>query len=334
MGMGKGSRRKFLQQTGTLAGGAFATGLTPAAAAASAQASSTSAPRLSRTQKLRALLQKPGLVTAPEAYTVIGGKLAEAHGFEAVYIGGSMMAGTHLGVPDWGVITTTELVNIAGRIAREISIPAIVDADQAGETALNAYRTVQEYERAGIAALHIEDSLNPKHADQWRSDFAQTSSASHVQSLEKMLLRIEAAHDARSDPDFVIIARTDAQEFDDIIRRGNAFAEAGADVFMAEWLRSMTPEQIDRIASEVPLPLLGINQPMSKVRNTKLKINIWTGIISGPAMALNDTILRDLKEHQEIQNRPDVGRLSEDTRNRVADRAKYTELAEKWTATR
>ena len=90
-----------------------------------------------RARALRARLQQPGLLVAPEAYTVIAGKLAEAHGFEAIYIGGNMMSMTYLGVPDWGIITTPEMVDIAGRIAREVSIPALVDADQAGETSLN-----------------------------------------------------------------------------------------------------------------------------------------------------------------------------------------------------
>ncbi|MBI2835508.1 MAG: isocitrate lyase/PEP mutase family protein, partial [Acidobacteria bacterium] len=321
--MDKESRRKFIQQTGALAGGAFAAGLTPAAAA--------STPKLSRTQKLRARLQQPGILIAPEAFTPVTAKIAEANGFEAIYIGGSMMSATYLTVPDWGVINPTDMAQIAGRIAREVSIPAIVDADQAGETALQVYRTVQEYERAGIAAMHMEDSLNPKHADQ-RSGFAGTPSASHVQSLERMLLRIKAAVDARSDPDFVIIARTDEQELDQIIRRGNAFAKAGADVFMAEWLRSYKVEQIDRIAREVPLPLLGINLPKRQIENTGLKINIFTGIVSGPAMALSNTIYRELKQNQEVQSLPER-RLPEELRNRVMNWDTYAKLSEQWRAT-
>ncbi len=145
------SRRHFLQRAAT-AGGAVALGVTaaPPAEAGAAQAAQAAVP-LSRARRLRNLLQRPGLLVAPEAYTVIAGKLAEANGFEVIYIGGNMMSMTYLGVPDWGVITTTDMVEIAGRIAREVSIPAIVDADQAGETSLNVYRTVQQYERAGIA---------------------------------------------------------------------------------------------------------------------------------------------------------------------------------------
>jgi len=141
----RSSRRHFLQRAGT-AGGAIALGLTgaPALEASAAQVPAAAAPA-SRAGRLRGLLQRPGLLVAPEAYTVIAGKLAEARGFEAIYIGGNMMSMTYLGVPDWGVITTTDMVEIAGRIAREVSIPAIVDADQAGETSLNVFRTVQLY---------------------------------------------------------------------------------------------------------------------------------------------------------------------------------------------
>jgi 2-methylisocitrate lyase-like PEP mutase family enzyme len=134
------SRRDFLHRAGAAAGGAFALGVTPPAADAAAAQAPAAVPA-TRAAKLRALLQRPGLVVAPEAYTVIAGKLAEAHGFDAIYIGGNMMSMTYLGVPDWGVITTTDMVEIAGRIAREVSIPSIVDADQAGETSLNVYRT-------------------------------------------------------------------------------------------------------------------------------------------------------------------------------------------------
>jgi 2-methylisocitrate lyase-like PEP mutase family enzyme len=183
------SRRNFLQQA---AAGAVALGLTaPAPAdAAATQAAPTPAPP-SKAARLRALLRQPGLLVAPEAYTVIAGKLAEARGFDAIYIGGNMMSMTYLGVPDWGVITTAEMVDIAGGIAREVGIPAIADADQAGETSLNVYRTVQQYERAGIAALHIEDSRNPKKMETWAGPGGPTTSA--LQSIEQMRERLEAA---------------------------------------------------------------------------------------------------------------------------------------------
>jgi hypothetical protein len=139
------SRRDFLQRAGAAVGGAVTVGVSsrPAVAAAEQGLAAAASPSPTRARKLRLLLERPGLVVAPEAYTVIAGKLAEARGFDAIYIGGNMMSLTYLGVPDWGVIAPPEMVEIAGRIAREVSIPAIVDADQAGETSLNVHRAVR-----------------------------------------------------------------------------------------------------------------------------------------------------------------------------------------------
>ena len=250
----RAARRRFLEQAGAAAGGAVALGLSATPALGASPAQSPPAPT-SKAGRLRSLLRRPGLLVAPEAYTVIAGKLAEARGFEAIYIGGNMMSMTYLGVPDWGVITTTDMVDIAGRIAREVSIPAIADADQAGETSLNVYRTVQLYERAGIAGLHIEDSRNPKKMEMWAGPGGPTTSV--LQTIEQARERIAAAVDARTNPDFVIISRTVAEDADAIIRRGIAFAQAGADVVMNS-LTGMSADQINRIASEIPVPLLGI----------------------------------------------------------------------------
>ena len=319
------SRRDFLQHAATAASATAALGLSadPAEAAQTAPA----APPLSKARKLRNLLQKPGLIIAPEAYTVIAGKLAEAHGFEAIYIGGNMMSLTYLGVPDWGVITTAELVEIAGRIAREVSIPAIVDADQAGETSLNVYRTVQQYERAGIAALHIEDSRNPKKMETWAGPGGP--STSQLQSVEQMRERIEAAVDARTDPDFVIIGRTVAEDPDAVIRRGVAFAQAGADVVMNSFT-AMTADQINRIAREVPVPVLGIGVPKSHLSGTRMKVNIYPNIVSVAVLSLCDTIFRELKENGEVSNRAP---LTPEVLTRITGAATYAELAKRWLAT-
>jgi 2-methylisocitrate lyase-like PEP mutase family enzyme len=305
-----------------------ALGLTaaPAAQAPTAQASTAATTTMSRAGRLRSLLLKPGLVVAPEAYTVIAGKLAEARGFEAIYIGGNMMSMTYLGVPDWGVITTTDMVDIAGRIAAEVSIPAIVDADQAGETSLNVYRTVRQYEGAGIAALHIEDSRNPKKMETWAGPGGPTTSA--LQSIEQMRERLAAAVEARSDPDFIIIGRTVAEEANVVIRRGIAFAEAGADLVMNS-LTGMTAEEINRIARELPVPLLGIGVPKAHLPGTRMKVNIYPNMVSGAAMALCDAMLRELKENGEVTSRP---ALAPDVLGRVTSAARYSELAKRWLA--
>jgi 2-methylisocitrate lyase-like PEP mutase family enzyme len=322
------SRRHFLRSAGTAAGGAVALGMGVTSAAAAAQAPPpTQAAPMSKGARLRALLRSPGLLIAPEAYTVIAGKLAEARGFDVIYIGGNMMSMTYLGVPDWGVITTTDMVDIAGRIAREVSIPAIADADQAGETSLNVYRTVRLYEQAGIAALHIEDSRNPKKMETWAGPGGPTTTA--LQSIEQMRERLEAAVDARTDRDFVIIGRTVAEDANVVIRRGVAFAQAGADVVMNS-LTGFSAEEINRIAREIPVPLLGIGVPKTHLPNTRMKVNIYPNMVSGAAMALADAMFRELKENGEATPRAP---LTPDVLSRVTNTATYSELAKRWLST-
>ena len=320
------SRRDFLQHAGTAIGAAaLGTIGHPETAAAQTAPAAQATGTVSRAARLRTLLRAPGLLIAPEAYTVIAGKLAEARGFDAVYIGGNMMSTTYLGVPDWGVITTSELVEIAGRIAREIFIPAIVDADQAGETSLNVYRTVQQYERAGIAAMHIEDSRNPKKMETWAGPGGPTTTA--LQSIEQMRERLQAAVDARRDRDFVIIGRTVAEDANAVIRRGIAFAEAGADVVMNTL--AFSADEINRIAGELPVPLLGIGVPKTSLTGTRMKVNIYPNIVSSAAMALCDTMFRELRETGETSRPP----LTSDVLSRVTSTSTYAELAKRWLST-
>jgi 2-methylisocitrate lyase-like PEP mutase family enzyme len=323
------TRRHFLQQAGTVVGSALALGTTASqpAEAARAQGPLAAAGVVSRARRLRLLLQRPGLVVAPEAYSVIAGKLAEAHGFDAIYIGGNMMSMTHLGVPDWGIITTPEMVDIAGRIAREVSIPAIVDADQAGETSLNVFRTVQLYERGGIAGLHIEDSRNPKKMETWAGPGGPNTT--ELQPIEQMRERLQAAVNARSDRDFVIIGRTVAEDPAVVIRRGVAFADAGADLVMNS-LTGMSAEQINRIAREIPVPLLGIGVPKTHLAGTQLKVNIHPNIVSSAAVALCDEIFRELKDNGEVSSRRPV---APETLARITGATTYSELAKQWLTT-
>jgi hypothetical protein len=162
-GVENASRRDFISKsaavTGTLVAAAAATVPGVATAAAPAQAARPQ----TATEKFRALLRRPGLTVVPEAHSVFAARLAEINGFECIYTGGNMISAMHLGFDDYGIVSISELIQIGGHIARGVEIPAVVDSDQLGETALTVYRHVQEYERAGIAALHVEDTKNPKH---------------------------------------------------------------------------------------------------------------------------------------------------------------------------
>ena len=282
----------------------------------------------SKTARLRALLKKPGIAMVPEAHSLFAARLAELNGFDAIYIGGNMMSAMYLGLEDWGLINTVELVEIAARIAGGVVVPAIVDADQGGETSLNVFRSIQAYERAGLAAFHIEDTRNPKHMGQGKSE---------LMPLAEMLLRISAAVDARTDPDFLIIARSDCLilgpnvgQADEAIRRGNAFAKAGADAFFCVGMRT---DQIARLAREVPIPLIALNVPMPDLRDTGVKLAIHAVQIYQPAMKLYETMILELKEQGQFQRRDDR-RLSPETAAKVMRTGEYQRLAEQWTTLR
>lgn len=336
------SRRDFIQQTAVLAGGALAGGVTPAAAQAPAAGASRSLPRGAA---LRALFKKPGVHVAPEAFSVRAAMLAESHGFEVLYIGGAMMSGLHLGLSDWGLITMTEMVEISGRIADSVSIPVIADADQAGETALNVYRTAKSFSKRGVAACHIEDSVNPKHMG---------GAGNRLQPVEEWVERLTAAVEGRDNPDFVVIARTDAffnagqagaagakspEVEKETIRRGIAAAKAGADAFM---IVNLLPDAalFDRIGNAVGLPLIDIFQPVRLAeKSSRYKISLHPTMWSR-AMSVYETMLEDLKKNGELP-RPGGGASS--TAGTTAaparptvrdDTAAYRRIADRWATVR
>lgn len=318
--MDPSTRRGFVKRAAMAAGGVAAS-VSSAGAESGAQAGARPA---SKTERLRALLQTPDVTVVPEAYSVFTARLAEINGFDAIYVDGNMMAGMYLGIEDWGLIDTSELVEIGGRIARGVSVPAIVDCDQGGETALNVYRSVGAYERAGIAGLHIEDTRNPKHMGPGRSE---------LMPLDEMLVRISAAVDARTDPNFVIIARSDCLilgpnrgDADEAIRRGTAFAEAGADAFFCVAMRS---EQVGRIANEVPIPLIALNVPVPDVKDTRLKMDIHAVSVYPAAAKLYETMILELKDGGQFDRREDR-RLSRETVERVLNIPEYRTLADEW----
>ena len=198
---------------------------------------------------LRRLLAEPGMLVAPGAYDGVSARLIEAAGFKAAYMTGAGMAASHLGIPDLGLATMTEMVTHARNLTAVLDIPLIADADTGYGNARNAVRTVREYERAGVAGLHLEDQVAPKRC----GHLAGKSVVSTTEFTEK----IRAASESRSDEDFVLIARTDAiavNGIDDAIDRANRSAEAGADVLFVEAPKSL--DQIHRIVKDVSAPLM------------------------------------------------------------------------------
>jgi 2-methylisocitrate lyase-like PEP mutase family enzyme len=188
------------------------------------------------------------MVIAPGCYDAMTAKLIERAGFGACYMTGAGTAAAH-GLPDYGLLTMSEMVANAARIASAVDIPVVADADTGFGNELNVTRAVQEYERAGVAAMHIEDQGFPKkcgHLD-----------GKVIVPAPEWLAKIRAAAAARRDPDFKIIARTDANAdlgFDEAVARANAALAAGADVAFVE--APKTPEEIAAVPRRVNGPCL------------------------------------------------------------------------------
>lgn len=185
-------------------------------------------PEVNRASQLRALLRQEGMITAPGAYDCITARMIEQAGFSAVYMTGAGTAAA-LGYPDYGLVTMSEMVDNAGRIASAVKVPVIADADTGYGNELNVIRTVREYEKRGVAGIHIEDQTFPKKCGHLENK--------SVIELDDYLAKIRAAVSARSDADFLVIARTDARSvlgFEEAMRRANASMDAGADVAFVE----------------------------------------------------------------------------------------------------
>jgi 2-methylisocitrate lyase-like PEP mutase family enzyme len=193
---------------------------------------------MNQARRFRELLQQQGMIVAPGAYDGLTAKLVAQAGFEAVYMTGAGTA-AGLGYPDFGLLTMSEMVATARRMAAAVEVPVIADADTGYGNELNVFRTVREYETAGVAGIHIEDQGFPKkcgHLDD-----------KEIVPREDWLAKIRAAAASRRDRDFVVIARTDARAvagFDEAIGRANGALAAGADMAFVE-----APQTLDEVAA-------------------------------------------------------------------------------------
>ena len=201
------------------------------------------------TTKLRQLLNQPGMLVAPGAHDVMTARLGEAEGFQTVYLGGFATSASQLGIPDHSLITMTELLTQARNVAAAVNIPIISDIDDGGGSALSARRTIRLAEQAGLAGVHVEDLEPGKHFIGHRDRlFSKTQAAD----------KIKAVVDARTDPDFVIIARSDAigvTSLDDALERANTYAEAGADLLFLPYL---SLRDTRKVVEALPKPLLNV----------------------------------------------------------------------------
>jgi 2-methylisocitrate lyase-like PEP mutase family enzyme len=199
------------------------------------------------TSKLKAILARRQALPFPGAANAMFARVIEELGFEVCYVTGAGIANMHLGAPDIGLTTLTEVANAVSAIADSVAVPLLVDADTGFGNAVNMVRTVKVLERAGAAGIQIEDQVFPKKCGHFEGK--------DVVPLDDIVSKIKAAVDSRGDADFQIVARTDARAvhgLDDAIARAQAFVEAGADATFVE--APVTVEEMARIGREIPVP--------------------------------------------------------------------------------
>lgn len=255
-------------------------------------------------KKLRNLLAADGMTVAPGAFDGITATLINQAGFSAVYMTGAGTSAT-LGFPDFGLLTMTEMVQNASRIASTVDIPLIADADTGYGNELNVVRMIREYERAGVAAIHMEDQEFPKkcgHLDNKK-----------IIPAEEFVAKIRAAADARTDPDFLIIARTDARavvDLDEAVRRANLALEAGADMAFVEAPRTL--EEVAAVPKMVNGPCLLNVVRRGKTPDIELgdaeamgyKLAILPTLLFRSVIGLCEQLLSELKETNKFPTPP------------------------------
>jgi 2-methylisocitrate lyase-like PEP mutase family enzyme len=249
--------------------------------------------------RFREMLSASDLIQAPGAYDCLSARLIEAAGFPVVYMTGFGVSAAHLGKPDVGLLGMSEMVDNARRMVDTVTVPVIADADTGYGNPVNVIRTVQAYERAGVAAIHIEDQTMPKRCG--HLDGKQLIAAA------EMVQKVRAAADARQSQDFTIIARTDARAVEGLgraLERAHLYREAGADVLFVE--APETEREIETIAESLKgMPVLfnwaegGKTPPVSlqRLRELGFRIVIFpvtTLLVAGQAIA---KALQLLKEH-------------------------------------
>ncbi|HYV27256.1 MAG TPA: oxaloacetate decarboxylase [Candidatus Eisenbacteria bacterium] len=200
------------------------------------------------TKHIRELLQKPGIIRSLGAHDVFTALIVEQSGFETVFIGGFGTSASLLGLPDLNFLTMTEMADAIRRMAARISIPVIADGDTGHGDLHNVQRTIEAFESAGAAGILLEDQVMPKRCGHFANK--------QVIPTDEMVLKIKAAVGARSDPDFLIFARTDARQMnglDDAIDRVNRCCDAGADIAFIEAPESL--KELEEIPRRVKYPL-------------------------------------------------------------------------------
>ena len=247
---------------------------------------------------LRSLVQGDRIVVAPGAYDALSAILIQQAGFPCVYLGGNAHTASALGLPDIGLITLTEMRECVRRTAACVDLPIIVDADVGYGSFLLVQRAIREFEAAGASAIQIEDQVSPKKCGH--------ELGREVVEVEEMIARIRAAVDARRNPETLIVARTDARTthgLEEAIRRGLAYASAGADVIFVESPES--EDEFQKVARAIQVPLLANMVeggrspylPWSRLEEMGFKIAIYPGSAVHAAAAAVQAVLAEIRDH-------------------------------------
>lgn len=271
------------------------------------------------TTRLKTLLAARRAVTFPGAANAMFARVIEELGFEVCYLTGAGIANMHLGAPDIGLTTLTEIATVTAATADAVNLPLLVDADTGFGNAVNMTRTVRVLERAGAAGIQIEDQVFPKKCGHFNGK--------EVIPLPEMVAKIKAAVDARADADFQIVARTDSRAIDGLdaaIDRAHAFIEAGATATFVEAPTSFS--EMERIARELPVPQIanivfgGKTPDPGRARLAEMKFAgvLYANAALQAALRASFEVLSSLKEHGSLDRVADRLASFEERQNAVA----------------
>jgi 2-methylisocitrate lyase-like PEP mutase family enzyme len=243
---------------------------------------------------LKSLIAGNKVILVPGCYDAISAKLIEKAGFPAVYIGSYATSSSQFGLPDVGLVTITEIARHAKTIVNSVNLPVIADAENGFNHAANIWRTVQEFEEAGVAGIHIEDVVIGKHTD----------IPPVILPLEQMISKIQAALDARQDPNFLIVGRTDVpwalRDMKEMVRRANAFTEAGADLVL---LTAVHPHKLREVRNQIKGKVVAGLWPGFTAQDLEAagaNVLIWYSVCLHAAYHGVKTALTRLKETTDI----------------------------------
>jgi 2-methylisocitrate lyase-like PEP mutase family enzyme len=274
---------------------------------------------LSAAAQLRKLLAEPGCVVAPGVADAFAARLVKLEGFKAIYMTGFGTSLTRLGLPDVGLLTASEMIDNASRIVDASELPLIADADTGYGNPINTRRTIRDYEKAGVAGVHIEDQSWPKRCGHL--------AGKRVIPTAEMVAKIKAACDARRDADFMIITRTDAiavEGLEAALERGERYREAGADMLFIE--APVGREQVEIVSKRFKgVPLLynmaasgkTPDLPADELGRLGFKLSIYPNWVLLAAIPAMQHMLRELHKTGSIAH----------MRDKVANFKQFTEIA-------